>query len=184
MCERDHSLEQELKDWLKDARKVVIIGVGNPIRMDDFVGMKIVQDLKEEISNENIMLVEAERVPEDHLVEILIFEPSHVLFIDAAIFDLQPGSTRFERCEFLKTFSPFSTHMLPLRVFCEHLKKATGADIRLLLIEPKLTDFGEGLSVEIEQTRQGITGILGDALTRAGRGSHGSSRKDQTKTSE
>jgi len=184
LSEKEYNLEQELKTWLKDARKVVIIGVGNPIRMDDFVGMKIVQDLKEKVSSDKIMLIEAERIPEDHLVEILVFEPSHVLFIDAAVLDLQPGDTRFKRVEFLKSFSPFSTHMLPLRVFCEHLQKATDADVRLLLIEPKLTDFGEGLSAEIEQTRQGIRRILKDALTRVSRGSHGSSRKDQTKTSE
>ena len=144
----------------------MIIGVGNPIRMDDFVGMKIVQDLKEKVSNDNIMLVEAERVPEDHLIEILTFEPSHVLFIDAAVFDLQPGEARFERVEFLKSFSPFSTHMLPLRVFCEHLQKATDADVRLLLIEPSLTDFGEGLSREIESTRREITRILAETLIR------------------
>jgi len=164
---KGESLDQELKDWLKDARKVVIIGVGNPIRMDDFVGMKIVQDLKEKVSNDNIMLVEAESVPEDHLVEILVFEPSHVLFIDAAILNLQPGATKFESVEFLKSFSPFSTHMLPLRVFCEHLQKATDADVRLLLIEPRLTDFGEGLSAEIEGTRREIASILAEILTRS-----------------
>jgi hydrogenase 3 maturation protease len=168
LSEKEYTLEKELKDWLKDARKVVIIGVGNPIRMDDFVGMKIVQDLEEKVSNGKIMLVEAERVPEDHLVEILVFEPSHVLFIDAAILDLQPGSTRFERVEFLKSFPPFSTHMLPLRVFCEHLEKATDADVRLLLIEPRLTDFGEGLSAEVEDTRREITRILAGILIRLG----------------
>jgi hydrogenase 3 maturation protease len=166
LSERERRLEQELKAWLKDARKVVIIGVGNPIRMDDFVGMKIVQDLKEKVSNDKIMLVEAERVPEDHLVEILVFEPSHVLFIDAAVLDLQPGDTKFEGVEFLKSFSPFSTHMLPLRVFCDHLQKATDADVRLLLIEPRLTDFGEGLSPEIEDTRREITSILAEILIR------------------
>jgi len=158
------NIEQDLKAWLKDARKVVIIGVGNPIRMDDFVGMKIVQDLKEKVSSDKIMLVEAERVPEDHLVEILTFEPSHVLFIDAAILDLQPGDMRFERVGFLKSFSPFSTHMLPLRVFCEHLQKATDADVRLLLVEPKLTDFGEGLSPEVESGMQAIKRILLEIL--------------------
>ena len=166
MSEKEYNLEQELKGWLKDARKVVIIGVGNPIRMDDFVGMKIVQDLKEEVSSDKIMLIAAERIPEDHLVEILVFEPSHVLFIDAAVLDLQPGETRLVRVDFLQSFSPFSTHMLPLRVFCEHLQKATDTDIRLLLIEPKLTDFGEGLSPEMEDSRREVAGILAEILIR------------------
>lgn len=160
MSEKEHSLEQELNDWLKDARKVVIIGIGNPIRMDDFVGMKIVQDLKEKVSSDKVMLIEAETIPENHLVEIVVFEPSHVLFVDAALLNLLPGETRFVGVEFLKSFSPFSTHMLPLRVFCEHLGKATDADVRLLLIEPRFTDFGEGLSPEAEHTRSEVVDIV------------------------
>ncbi len=166
MAKQGYDLEQELKKWLTDARKVVIVGIGNQIRMDDFVGMKIVQDLKDKVSSDKIMFIEAETIPEDHLVEILVFEPSHVLFIDAAILGLEPGDSRLTGTERLESVSPFSTHMLPLRVFCEHIQKATDADVRLLLIEPKLTDFGEGFSSETEHTRREITRILTKILIR------------------
>jgi hydrogenase 3 maturation protease len=164
LSEKEYSLEQELKDWLKDAGRVVIIGVGNPIRMDDFVGMKIVQDLKEKVSSDRVMLIEAETVPENHLVGILEFEPSHVLFLDAALIGLKPGDSRLISVERLTKSSAFSTHMLPLRVFCEHIQKAKDANVRLLLIEPRLTDFGEGLSQEIEHAGRKITRILAEIL--------------------
>lgn len=50
--------------------------------------------------------------------------------------------------------------MLPLRIFCEYLSKATKARIALLLIEPENTDFGEGLSPEIDAVAKKITKTL------------------------
>jgi hypothetical protein len=32
-------VQKELKKWLSDAKRVVLAGIGNPIRMDDFVGV-------------------------------------------------------------------------------------------------------------------------------------------------
>jgi len=57
-------------------------------------------------------------------------------------------------------YSAFSTHMLPLRIFCEYLKKTTKSKISLLLIEPKKTDFGEGLTLEIKNSVQNIIKLL------------------------
>jgi Ni,Fe-hydrogenase maturation factor len=58
----------------------------------------------------------------------------------------------------------FSTHMLPLRVFCEYLTKITRAKIMLLLIQPRQIDFGEGLSKEVEDSAQEIVGFLFEIL--------------------
>ena len=60
----------------------------------------------------------------------------------------------------LKVFPAISTHMLPLRIFCEHLANTTKAKIALLLIEPKETDFGERLSPEVAAAEKQITDLL------------------------
>jgi Ni,Fe-hydrogenase maturation factor len=54
--------------------------------------------------------------------------------------------------------------MLPLRIFCEYLAKTTTAEIALLLIEPKKTDFGEGLTDEINASAQNIVNALLEVL--------------------
>jgi len=36
-----YNVQKELKKWLSDAKRVVVAGIGNPLRMDDFVGVKI-----------------------------------------------------------------------------------------------------------------------------------------------
>ena len=159
MVTEEYDVEKELKTWLSNAEKVVVAGIGNPIRMDDFVGTKIVQDLWGKVS-EKIYLIECETVPENFMQQIIDFNPTHVLLIDAAILGLKPGNSRLIRPERLMAFPAYSTHALPLRIFCEYLAKTTEAKIALLLIEPKKADFGEGLTPEVEASAQDIVDSL------------------------
>jgi hydrogenase 3 maturation protease len=158
-----YNVKKELKKWLSDAERVVIAGIGNQIRMDDFVGVKIAQDLRGKISD-NILLIECETVPESFVQQIIDFNPTHVLLIDAAILASKPGESRLINPEQLTGYPAFSTHMLPLRIFCEYLAKTTTAEIALLLIEPKKTDFGEGLTDEINASAQNIVNALLEVL--------------------
>jgi hydrogenase 3 maturation protease len=159
MTSGNYNVEKELKAWLSNAEKVVVAGIGNPIRMDDFVGTQIVQDLQGKVS-EKVYLIECETVPENFIQKIIDFNPTHVLLIDAAILGLKPGDSRLVKPERLAAFPAYSTHALPLRIFCEYLAKTTRVKIALLLIEPKKADFGEGLTLEVETSAQRIVDIL------------------------
>jgi len=159
LTKRKYDLQKALKEWLANAERVVVAGIGNPIRTDDFVGVKIVQNLKSKVS-ERVYLIECETVPESFLQPIVEFNPTHVLLIDAAILGLKPGETRLIDPERIADFPAISTHMLPLRVFCEYLAATTKAKIALLLIEPKNVEFGEGLTPEVQITAENITKIL------------------------
>jgi hydrogenase 3 maturation protease len=161
---RKYNVQKELKKWLSDAERVVVAGIGNPIRMDDFVGVKIAQDLRGKVS-EKVYLIECETVPESFIQQIEDFNPTHILLIDAAILGLKPGDSKLTEPEQLTNFPAFSTHMLPLRIFCEYLTKTTKAKIALLLIEPKKTDFGEGLTSEIEASARKIVRTLLELLS-------------------
>jgi len=155
----DYNVKKELKTWLSNAEKVVVAGIGNPIRMDDFVGTKIVQDLQEKVSKK-VQLIECETVPENFIHKIIEFNPTHVLLIDAAILGLKPGDSKLIKPERLATFPAYSTHALPLRIFCEYLAQTIEAKIALLLIEPKKADFGEGLTHEVEASARKVVDFL------------------------
>jgi hydrogenase 3 maturation protease len=159
VASRKYDVEKELKKWLVGAQKAVIAGIGNPIRMDDFVGVKIVQNLRGKVS-EKVYLIECETVPESFIQHIIDFDPTHVLLIDAALLGLKPSEARLTMPEKLTAHPAFSTHMLPLRIFCEYLAKTTNAKIALLLIEPKRTDFGEGITPEIETAARFLVDVL------------------------
>jgi hydrogenase 3 maturation protease len=153
------SAQKELGKWFSKAERVVVAGVGNPIRMDDYVGVKVVQDLQGRVS-EKVHLIECETVPENFMPQIIDFSPTHVLLIDAALLDLRPGSFMLVGPERLITSPAFSTHMLPLRIFCEHLKETTKAKIALLLVEPEKSDFGEGLTPSVQASVKEIVKAL------------------------
>jgi len=152
-------IEKKIADWFSDAKKVVVAGIGNPIRRDDFVGMKIVQDLQGAVPK-NVSLIECETVPEGFMQEIVDIKPSHVLLVDAAILGLKPGEMRLVFPEQVMDFPAITTHMLPLRIFCEYIAKMAKAKIALLLIEPEDTEFGEGLTPRIQVTAEKVAVML------------------------
>jgi len=84
------SIEKELREWFVGSQKIVIAGIGNPIRQDDYVGLKIVEGLHGNVSK-NVLLLECETVPESYLSDIEEFKPTHVLLIDAAFLGLKPA---------------------------------------------------------------------------------------------
>jgi len=153
------AIENELRSWLSSSKKIVIAGIGNPIRSDDYVGLKIVQDLQGKISK-NICLLECETVPENYLLDIEKFNPTHVLLIDSAFLGLDPGETSLLDVEKIVAFPAVTTHMLPLKVFCEYIKQTTKAKIGLLLVEPESMEFGENLSPRVEASAKWLTKIL------------------------
>jgi hydrogenase 3 maturation protease len=152
-------VEKELGDWLAGAKFVVIAGIGNAIRFDDFVGVKIIQDLQGKVSGK-VHLIECETVPESFMDEIVELKPSHVLLIDAAVLGLAPGGVRLYDAEKVTNIPSISTHTLPIRVFCDYITQLTHAKIALLLIEPKNVDFGEGLTPEVASSAERIVKTL------------------------
>lgn len=163
MKEHERALEDELSNWLSDAKKVVVAGIGNPIRQDDHVGVRVVQDLVGKVS-EKVHLIECETVPESFVDEIIEVAPTHVLLVDAAVLRLAPGTAHLYDVEEVVNSSSISTHTLPLRVFCEYVFTLTGARIALLLIEPLETDFGEGLSADLQAAADRVTKVLEELL--------------------
>jgi hydrogenase 3 maturation protease len=155
------SLESDLREWLKDAKRLVIVGVGNPIREDDNVGLTILQGLQGKLSGE-VLLLECEMVPEGYLLDIEEFKPSHVMLVDSAVLGREPGDADLVKVTEVTAFSAVSSHMLPLRLFCEYVEKSTGAKIRLLLVEPKSMGFGESLTPELQMA----SGLLTEMLIR------------------
>ena len=55
------TVEADLTNWFAGSKKVVIAGIGNPIRSDDYVGLKIVEQLKGKLP-QTVLLIEAETV--------------------------------------------------------------------------------------------------------------------------
>ena len=165
MGKRANNIQRKLKKWFTGSDKVVIAGIGNPIRRDDFIGVRIVQDLQGTVSDK-VILLQCETVPESYMQEIVDINPTHVLLIDAAILRLDPGEMKLVFPEQLDDFPPITTHVLPMRIFCEYVTKTTKAKITLLLIEPENTEFGEGLTPTAKAVAEKVVVLLRQLLPK------------------
>ena len=150
--------EKDLAEWFSDVKKAVIVGIGNPLRHDDIVGLEVVRRLKEKTS-ENVLLIESESVPENYVESIAEFRPSHILIVDAALLGLKSGSVRLTESSEVYGVA-ISTHVLPIQIFCSYLKKSTDAKVGMLLIQPENVDFGEGLSPKLRKTADRVVDVL------------------------
>ena len=157
--EQTVDIESSLKEWFSGAERVVVAGIGNPFRRDDFVGVEIVRRLKNNVSR-SVFLIEAETVPESFMDPITKFKPTHILLIDAGIMNQKPGTPKLADPTQLMRKTSISTHTLPLRTFCDYLTETTAAKIALLIIQPQDASFGEGLTPKIEQTAKNLTDLL------------------------
>jgi hydrogenase 3 maturation protease len=152
-------IQSSLKEWFSGAQRVVIAGIGNPFRRDDFVGVEIVRKLQNRVS-QSVYLIEAETVPESFIDPITKFKPTHILIIDAGLLNQKPGTSKLAGTKQLMRKSSISTHTLPLRIFCDYLTETTGAKITLLIIQPQDTSFGEGLTPKLRETMTNLTHCL------------------------
>jgi hydrogenase 3 maturation protease len=152
-------IDQSLTDWFFGSKKVVITGIGNPFRKDDFVGVEIVKNLKNKVS-ESVLLIEAETIPESYLQQIVDFKPTHILIIDAGLINESPGKSKLVDPIKLIRKTSISTHTLPLRIFCDYLKQCTIAKIGLLIIQPLDTNFGKGLTSKLNDAAIKISNLM------------------------
>jgi hydrogenase 3 maturation protease len=152
-------IEQSLTKWLTGAKKVVIAGIGNPFRRDDFVGVEIVRNMKNKVSDA-VFLIEAETIPESYMQQITDFKPTHILLVDAALINKEAGTAQLAETKQLIRTTSISTHTLPLRIFCNYLTQTTEAEIALLVIQPQDTSFGKGLTPKLNQAAKNLTATL------------------------
>lgn len=153
------NLEIELKEWLVGATKIAIIGIGNELKKDDFVGSFIARKLKNAVFSKRVLILDCGTVPESYTDKITKFSPSHILVIDAAHLGMRPSN--FKLVDFDKVHGmTISTHNLPLSLFSEYLEKITGAKTALLGIQPSNIEFEIGLTKELRETANEIHKVI------------------------
>lgn len=141
------NVKKRLKGLI-DSKSVVVIGLGNPDRADDGVGIEVVRKLKE-LAPDRIFL-EQEGL-EGVVLGILNREDVEtVLFIDAVDFGGRAGEIQiFSQA----TFHPcrISTHKVSLELLSALLRKE-GKAIYLLGIQPSALDFDSKISDEVKRS--------------------------------
>jgi len=160
------SIKGELSAFLGIAkgRRVVIVGIGNSMRHDDFVGLKVIE-LLSVMKIENVLLLLTETVPESYTGSIRSYEPTHVILLDAANFGGSPGEARIVSPKTIVNIS-VSTHSLPLDVFMGYISQTICEKVVLVGIQGLDVELGEGLTPGVEKGAHDLAKILQELLTK------------------
>jgi len=158
------TLEQGLREYFgAGPRRVVVVGVGNPIRGDDAVGPRIIE-LLESKPIDGVLLLNTESVPEAFTGKVEKFNPTHVLLVDAANFRGAAGETKLITGEQIGG-QAVSTHSLPLNIFISYIEKSLGLSVLLLGIQPVSIGLGEPISAPVEAAAVSIADTLYQILS-------------------
>ena len=171
---KNESDELALTSWFKNATRLVIIGIGHPLRGDDGVGPWITNQL-EQYNSGHITAITAYNAPENLIVPIIRLEPSHLLIIDAAIIPAKmekqilyrskiayvpAGTWDFVDPSHFKELT-LSTHSGTMHLIINFLKNEISTlDIRFLVIHPQTTTLSEQLSKSVHKTATTLLTLL------------------------
>jgi len=147
-------LRKELKNWLKGAKRVAILGIGSELRSDDAAGVVIARKLQAYIKKMKIKALKVflgQTAPENLTGEIKKFKPTHLIIIDAVDFHQQAGAMRLIG-DLTETGGSFSTHRIPLKIMKDYLYKSIACDMIIIGIQPESLEFHGGLSPKIQES--------------------------------
>ncbi len=136
--------------------KVVLVGVGHPLRGDDHVGSFIVESLGEKKSG-SIQFFNGEDNVEAIIARIATLRPKHVVFIDACDMNLRTGEARLVTMN--ETNYPFfTTHGIPLKLLAERF--LPNSQSWVLAIQPEQLEIGSSLSPKVSTSAKSIVEFI------------------------
>lgn len=156
------SLREELARRLSG--RVVVVGVGNPLRGDDAAGCLVARRLQ---GTPGVRVVEAEEVPESFVGDIAAAMPDVVALVDAVDLGAEPGAVAMLEREQVATYAP-TTHRMPLSLVMEVVQRRTGADVFLIAVQPLTLAFGAKVSPEVSATVEVLAAVLSELLPAPG----------------
>jgi len=101
--------------------------------------------------------------PENLTGEIKRYQPTHLIIIDSADLDIEPGQIRLINPEQIGGTS-FCTHMLPTSVLINYLMQSFKFEIIAIGIQPKTLTFGAKPSKEARQAAKQLSRVIVESL--------------------
>jgi hydrogenase 3 maturation protease len=155
---------RELLTSSSPTSKLALVGVGHPLRGDDYVGSFIVKTLLNECKAESIRFFDAENGVEMVVSRISKFNPKHVVFVDACEMNARPGDVAL--IPVAETDYPFfTTHGIPLKLLASQLLSKSEAWV--LAIQPEHMEVGDHLSPRVNESAAYVSSFIAATLKEA-----------------
>jgi hydrogenase 3 maturation protease len=127
--------------------RIAVCGIGNRMRGDDGVGPEVVEALKREVRDRDILLIDSDTSPENMLGELQEFSPDKVIIVDAVELGKDPGSIGIVDIHSVKK-QAMSTHKLPLSIFIDYLQTRMKFKLVFVGIQPREIGLNAEMSEE------------------------------------
>ncbi|MEM0211476.1 MAG: hydrogenase 3 maturation endopeptidase HyCI [Candidatus Methanomethylicia archaeon] len=165
-------LKRLLSIFVKDAKKIVIMGIGNYFRSDDAAGLKTIELLEKKLQKTKMLddfvtILNCESSPESFLGKLENLSPSHVILIDAVQMNSCPGSIGLFGKNDIFDFITTSTHNISPKLLFTYIEEIVGAKVVIIGIQPKNLNFGRSISSEIYNAANIISDILVEVIKNA-----------------
>jgi len=147
-----------MKDVFKDILKgkVVVVGVGNPIKGDDGFVPALIERIKDKTS---MVCIDAGSTPESYAGKIIKERPDTILIVDAVHLGVSAGEYDILKSSEIEK-SGFTTHDISPRMFLDYLERETGSNIYMLGVQPENISFGAEMTESVEKTLREIARLI------------------------
>ncbi len=153
------NLEEFMREQLEQSEKHLIICIGNEIRGDDAVAIKLGIRLTESINN--VMIVH--NVPSNFTGKIVKSQPDLLIFIDAVdIEGLEAGTISHIPRSNIASSGSMTTHYQEFGDFMEIIERELGYEVNVIFlgIQVKEIELMQPLSPEVEMAKNKLLTIF------------------------
>ncbi len=157
----EFDIKEKLRKFLRGAKKIAILCIGNPLRGDDGVGIYIGEKLKGRVNNATIFL--GYNAPESVLFKIIDGDYSHVVIIDSGFIGEKAGDIRITDEDQLPD-DIITTHYFSPGLLVKMLEEY-GKKVLIITIHPKRIDFIEGLSNIVKNAANNLIAVIEEVLS-------------------
>ena len=144
--------------------RTAVCGIGNRIRGDDGIGPEVIDSLRNELEDDNVLLLDCESTPESVLGELQDFAPDKLILVDAVDLGKKPGRIGLVDIHSIKK-AAMSTHKLPISMFIDYLQTRMKFKLLFIGIQPKQTELNRGMSPEVMDAIPVATELVKHHLT-------------------
>lgn len=148
-------ISEALKSISKES-KPVIVGMGNEINADDGIGPQIAQRLA---GLKFFKTIDVGTLPENFTRKISGLCPSHVIFVDAAMIEGEPGTIGLVDPDSVDQVI-FTTHHIPLSYTIQRIKAMCGAEIIIIGIRPDSLEMGAEMHPAVLKTGEELVQLF------------------------
>jgi len=189
------TLRTNLQQRLEGAARIGVLGIGSELRADDVAGILVAQRIQERRkegkrnpllpfagqargpaptpshvptcspSSVDLEVFLGGTAPENLTGEIKRFGPTHLVIVDAADLDAEPGTITLMDPDNIGG-TTFCTHSLPLKVMIDYLLDSFPCHVTVIGVQPKSLAVGDPVSTEVLEAVESLAAILLEVVLR------------------